>query len=242
MDAEFHIEQIERYLKGFMSPDEKQTFEKELESNPELKKMILQHKYFLDGMRGMKITDMSSRLAAQKTIKKRRINIVRILAYAAGVLAIVCITYLLMRSPVPSSERLADAYYAPPLADLQRSEPGYEDKDFQSAMEAFNAENWKRAAALFGKIKTDHPGYEQAQYFLAHAWVGEKQYETAKQLFDKMSVENGAYEQQAEWNRALMALYLNYPQDKIIDALQGIAEDNDHFYSDKAKDLMKALK
>jgi thioredoxin-like negative regulator of GroEL len=146
-----------------------------------------------------------------------------------------------MRPSSSSLERLADAYYAPPLADLQRSEPGYEDKDFQAAMEAFNTENWKRAAGLFSQIKTDHPGYEQAQYFLAHALAGEKQYEHAKELFDKMSVENGAYEQQAEWNRALMELYLNYPKNKIIDALQGIADDNEHFYQDKAKELVSRL-
>lgn len=242
MEAEFQIEQIERYLKGFMSPDEKLAFETELESNPDLKKLILQHKYFLDGMRGMRITDMSSRLAAQKQTSKRRINIVRILAYAAGVLAVVCITYLLMRPSTTSLERLADGYYAPPLADLQRSEPGYEDKAFQDAMEAFNTENWNRAAEIFGQIKTDHPGYQQAQYFLAHALVGEKQYQPAKDLFDKMSVENGAYEQQAEWNRTLMELYLNYPQDKIIAALQRIADDTEHFYQDKAKELVQELK
>ena len=244
MEADGQIERIENYLTGRMSPEEKVEFESMLKSDPELNALFLRHKYFLDGVQGMKINALSSRLSQIRSTPVRRRTYLRIMAYAASVLILASLVYLLAKPAftISAMERLADKYYAPPLAELQRSEPGYDDQDYQNAMEAFNTKNWKRAREHFARIPNTHPGYEQAQYFLAHAFVGEKEYQSAHDVFERIGQLKGAYEQQAQWNTVLTEMYLIYPKEDIEDKLKKIKNGESHFYRDKAAELLDELR
>ncbi len=242
MDESLQISRIESYLSGQMSSEQKRLFEADLSSNQEFHRLFLQHKYFLDGMHGMKLNAFSEKLAAtpiaSTTGSNRKFLLLTLVVMA--ILALISIVYF---SLLPSGKRqLAKQYYAAPLAELQRSEGTARDSIYRTGMQAFDQKDWQLAIAAFDKIDDDHPLHQQVQYYKAHALIGDSQFSDANALFNMLAELPGRYRQQSQWNSILSLLFMNTPQEKLKASLDPVLNDPTHFYHSKALQLQKDLR
>jgi len=72
-------------------------------------------------------------------------------------------------------------------------------------------------------------------------FVAGKGYAELLALFVVLVFRNSPLKQQAEWNSGLMLMYLQYPTPEIRDALQRITNSPDHFYKNKATEVLNEL-
>ena len=158
---------------------------------------------------------------------------------AASVILLIGITYFIARSF--GMPHLAKKYYAAPLAQIQRSDASPEDSLYQNGMKAFTNKEWSDAINYFSLIEKSYPHYARSFYYLAHAYIGKKKYDKALAIFEDPIFKQGQFEQQAEWNKILIKMFLDYPKDEIISDLNQIANNQDHLYRDKAKELLERI-
>jgi tetratricopeptide (TPR) repeat protein len=242
MEQEQQIERIEAWYTGRMSTNEKARFEADLASDEKLRALFEQHKYLLDGFEGMKVQSFAEKMrqsqAAYIPSGKNR-TLWATVVIAASVIMLIGITYFI--SQPFGVQRLAREYYAAPLAEVQRSDTPGEDSFFQKGMLAFAQKDWDQAISAFRQMSTTDSDYPRGLYFEAHALVAGKRYAEALTLFTDTVFRNSPLEQQAEWNSVLMLMYLQYPTPEIRDALQRITNNPDHFYKNKATEVLNEL-
>jgi Tfp pilus assembly protein PilF len=98
--------------------------------------------------------------------------------------------------------------------------------------------DWSIAAGEFASIASEE--YENtANYYQAHCLYQLEQYEGARQIFSSLS-EDPQYGQQASWFEGLCLLNLG-ATDSVIDVLETIVANENHFYRDRAVDLLQSL-
>lgn len=241
MDEQIFITRIENYLNGQLSADQKRQFEAELSSNPELSRLFRQHKYFLDGIQGMKMQAFTKTFApaSRSTPVPRRTKFF-IPVLITAMLVIIAIVYFVTRPP--ESQRLAKEYYSTPLAELSRSDSDAENVDYKAGMEAFDRKSWDAAIFAFDKIDASHPSYSQVRYFKGHALVGGRKYTEASSLFLEIAKQKGQYQEQAEWNLVITELFMNAPNAEIIEKVKAIENQPKHFYRENARELLQQLR
>jgi len=245
MEEENKITRIEEYLSGQLSTEENIDFEKEMTSDPELGRLFREHKYFLDGIAGMKANAFAEKMRRENPVSgnktnRQNNNLNIYISVAAGILILLGISYLIMQPTGPPG--IAKEFYTAPLAEVKRSTSSSEDSLFRAGMEAFGRKQWKNSITAFNQIPESHPSHDRVIFYMAHAFAGAGVYEKALALFSNPAFNQGQYLQQAQWYRILMKMYLNRPIEDYLYEIEHIASEPHLFYSNDAKEILKKMK
>lgn len=243
MDEQAQIDRIESYYHRTMPADERIQFEKELETNPALHQLFREHVYFLDGLQGLKLEALEKTLRTQHTnnfsIKTNWFRKNWIAAsIAAVIIVLIGLNWFFARNAGTSA--LAHEYYSTPFAEVNRSNTQANDA-FTKGMSAFSRQKWQEAIVAFDATDSSHASYEQSLYFRAHAYAELQNFEKALSSFNELASGNGEFRQQAEWNALLMHMMLNHPKNEIRSGLTSFANQPDHFYAGKAKEILERI-
>ena len=243
MEEERWIDSIESYISGKMSDDEKRLFEKEMAEDAHLQQLYRQHRYFLEGVAGMKREAFEERIRREWTNADSSVQVVKrrrwLLPVAAMILVLISAGYFLWRPTY--TERLAHEYYMSPFAQIPRSVIPPGDTLYQEGMVHFANKKYKEAIDAFSQVPREHPQFERSAYYQGHSLAGMRDYEGAFEIFTNQIFTDGPYVQQAEWYAVLMRMFLHEKSDVISTHLHRIADQPDHFYKDQATELLKKL-
>jgi TolA-binding protein len=243
MEEEKWIGSIESYLSGNMNEEEKKLFEKEMADDVHLQQLYHQHKYFLDGIAGMKLEAFEKKMRMDwmhPDSSSRRMRTKKWwLPVAALILVLISAAYFLWRPAY--TVRLAQEYYTRPFAQIPRAMIPPGDTLYQEGMVHFANKRFKEAIDAFSQVSQDHPQFERTAYYQGHSLAGMREYRAAFEIFTHRIFKDGPYVQQAEWYAALMLMFLNEEPDVISTHLLHIAGQPEHFYKEKATELLNKL-
>ena len=243
MEENTNIERIEAYYHRTMPAEDRIQFEKELEANTALRQLYKEHVYMLDGMQGMKLEAFEKSIGDQKGnipsletswLKRNRL----VVSIAALIIIVVGLNWFFAKKNETVS--IAREYYSAPFAEINRSELTT-NTVFNNGMTAFSQQKWKEAIDAFDQVDPQDSSYQLSLYYTAHAYAGLQDFENSLAGFTDALLRNSEFKQQAEWNALLMRMMLNRPKKEIIDDLSMIANQPDHFYTGRAKNILERI-
>lgn len=237
---------IDRYLNGNMEAEEKQAFDAEVASNPQLAEEFILQREMTDFLRRKEgrnalqnqLSDIGSDYfkSAQEPAKivqmpQRRLRWI-MTASAAAVIALLLVWQFLL------APTLYDQYakYAP-LALAEKS--ATTNVDWSQTEAAFNAGDYKTAETQIAQYLTAYPNDQLARLYLGICKMELDQLQEAQQIFQTFANADVSLKDYADWYLALSYLKADDTQ-SCQKVLQEITP-NSSLY-DKAQELLKKLK
>jgi len=226
-----HIESIDRYLKGDMSPEEQRDFESQLEQDADLKNLF---EFTRDADRAIEVEELKKlKSGLQKMDKgaKTRKSYLWV-KVAASVLFMVVLGYLVLQNKLDKNA-LYEAYYEPypniaePISRSQGSAENayqlYESGNYEDALKLLEARTEKSDTTIF---------------YIGQSHMAQGDLEAADAKFIMISKESPFF-QPAQWYTALIALKT---QDRkvYVSKLSSIAKSGNS-YSTRAKEILETL-
>lgn len=250
MKLENYYDRIDQYHAGELSAGDRQSFERELGSNDELRKAEELYRLSLSAL------DYGVEESLRSDLKKwekegnraasggRIINFRRsifILSAAAAVLLLVFFARPFLM-PAPSSDELFASYYEAPTESSMRG-GAVPQNALTAGKTALAEESYADAVEDFARIPEGDGLYVEAQYYLGHALVGLKNYSAAKKAFAVAADSNESkFNEKGEWNYVLASLKLG-PMDAAVESkLKTIAQNENSSFVEKARELLKKMK
>jgi tetratricopeptide (TPR) repeat protein len=244
-------ELAERYVLGYLSPEEKEYFENEMLQNPDLKKEVdllngisvaIQDEDLLE-FRTMVHEEAVEYKVSRRGLKVRRVYIRASAAAASIILVAATIFVLSLQSHRPaSSAKVYSQYYSPYHSGLvSRSGSGNEDELYSRAVHQYSSMQYKSATELFDSILLKDPGNNGALFFSGLAYMELKEFPKASQRFESIILNaNSLYLQQAEWYRGLTLLVMNDRKNAVVQFKNLVSSKG--FYTAKARLILDELK
>ena len=240
MNEELYIT-FENYFNNEISQVEKLEFENQLQSDADMQQKFeiykdanrfLETKFSSETMAFKNNLDTISKAHfAEKAEKKTKVIAFKPWQYAvAASIAILFGTWFYMQNSIP---QYGD-YSNPETAMFVERSVG--DANLKEAQNAFNAKDYKKAAASFEKV-SDMKNLE-LQYFYAISLIETDNYAKAETLLKEIKLGTSVYKEKATWYLALS----NLKQKKLEDCktyLKQIPAEADDY--DKAQKLLKRL-
>lgn len=234
-------EKIQDYIEDRLVGSEKETFEKRLEQEQELRAGYLQelarHTALIAQQRAKdkealkKVLGQSDLTAQMRTIRL----ITHISAIAAGILMLFLIGYLLIPKQ-QSPAQFAMNYFEPyPLSNI-RGESTDQQEVMDKALVPYQQGNFGEALPYLRQLQQANPTNSQFKLNLASGLMAEGQPEEAIALLKTIS---GQSADAAEWYLALA-----YLQDGQVDVAKGILQEiggKSHFRKKQAMELREEL-
>ena len=214
-----YFENIDNYINDSLSEEMKQSFVKELATNPDLQLAVEQHAgtqevldYLLEEDIQTSINKVKSEIKHKPEnlhIATKRKSLFTPLRIAASLLLLVSASWFIFNQDNTSDQIDVMDYYEMPV---NKSPRGITNKtDLELAHEAFDKRDFKDAVVRFIKLKEKENSKYEAFEYLGHIYFLQKQYEKAIKYFkfsinNSLSIEksNGLY-----YNIALAELALN---------------------------------
>ena len=212
-------EQIEEYLNGQMSSDERQTFESAMAGDERLaqafhlysiieKDMSDAEKYD-EEMAALKRTlqslDENYRAENYKTEKSRPTLVRWIVAAAACLILVIGIDFFLGR--VKNPQQLAVGYTTTELTHI--SQTMGTGGSMQKAIDAFNAGDYDRARPLLQVLAANDSSNTDALNWLGRTWLLTKRYDEALLVFRQLANKKGLYSNPGKFLEAVTLLERN---------------------------------
>lgn len=188
-DVDKHIEQ---YLKGALSPDESEAFEKKMAEDPALEKAVKSQKIFNSAI------DLLADEDIKKTFLKKRLArkvIYLRLSMAAGFLLLLTAASWWWAKDQFSKERMLADFSIEAIAQDDRAETDSirtADSIYTEASGAFVNKNNSVAILLFSQLRTDSIYSTSANYHLGHLYFRLGEYQKASEAF-KASLSNPGF-------------------------------------------------
>lgn len=259
MDEEEKIQLIEDYLLQRLSFEENLAFEQQLKNNPPLSKELELYKLLFQGIElEGKITKFSMHLNALRTTSSAPISapaakkqvsrktgasvktIQRWIAGAAAVVLLLVGSYWYLNDD--STETLYSKYYQVYPGSVQKSIVRGDTINSleEQAMQAYEARNYSRAAALITSVIQTKPEDPDWPFYLGISYLELNNFEQAeKYLKISATSPQSMYSKQARWYLAL-AYIKNNEKAKAKEILNTLKLQTG-VYSDKAKQLVEQL-
>lgn len=205
---------IERYITGEMNKAEKDWFEKELETNEQLRKEVILRKKTDEVLNNQDILNLRMKLNSirQKnevskpagSVKKRPI-----LKYAAAVSILAVIGMLtLFSNRKMSIDEIFDKYHNlyEPVTELRSGQSNIES-DFATALEYYNVHDYRNAAIYFSRVTEKDPGNMRSTLLYGISSFENTNYPEAEKSFVKVIDDaDNLYIDHAHWYLALCYL------------------------------------
>lgn len=229
--------QIDAYLSDSMTSEEKKAFEQELKTNSELKNEVeLQRKTFalLEAAAYIETKD-KIRAINQKSGGSIGGTLLKV---AAVLLVLLIPTYFILNNQFNDQHLFAD--YAQPYPD-RITTMGLSDQDYVSeAMEAYNSEEYAKAAKLFKKVRLSGIKYDQIALYEAVSLTYSGQARVAVELLEKKMDKESQNYTSLEW-QLILSLLASDQGDKAKTQLKKFLKHNDGYQQEKAESLLKDL-
>lgn len=237
---------LEKYLSNQLTPEERTSFEAELDTNENLQlrlKILKSQKSFLknkDAISNSKsaIHDISQKFRQQddgKLVKKRN-NLIYIIPSAIAALLLVGLFLRPLISATDTSTLYTEYFQPTELSLLTKSEAN--DELQQSAELSFNQKNYTEAIAHLNKLIEEDPTSQLYVYSLAVAKLGAGQNAQAISELEQFK-SHPLYGSAAQWYSALAHLKMDNV-DAAKSLLNNISSQSSYFSS--ARQLLKDLK
>ena len=251
MTNQDNFERIEKYLDGELPIDQRESLDKEMESNPELRADFHAHQLarqvievkIEDGLRAdfakwdNEANQSAKVIGINKSAKRR--TMYRRYAAAMSVLLIAAFGIGWLFSGNYSNNNLQAAYYEAPSGDRGTSN---NQNSVTRAIIAFENAEFQKCIEMLKLIDAENPRFEEAQYFLGHAYVEVSQFTYAIPAFETVAGGNDLkYKEDAEWNLVLAKLAANQLDSGFYSKLDAIVNDQAHLYNAEAKNLKQDL-
>jgi tetratricopeptide (TPR) repeat protein len=250
MKLENYYDRIDQYHAGELSTGDRQSFERELGSNDELRKAEELYRLSLSALdygveeslrSDLKKWEKEGNRAASggRIISLRRA--IFILSAAAAVLLLVLFARPFLM-PAPSGDELFASYYEAPTESSMRG-GSVPQNALTAGKTALAEESYADAVEDFARIPEGDGLYVEAQYYLGHALVGLKNYSAAKKAFAIAADSNESkFNEKGEWNYVLASLKLG-PMDAAVESkLKTIAQNENSSFVKEARELLKKMK
>ena len=250
MKIENYYDRIDQYHTGELSDNDSKSFERELNSNEELRQAEELYRLSLNvldyGVEENLRKDLKNWAAEGKeTSKGGRIislrSMIVVLSAAASVLLLIFFAapYFM---PQPSPSELFATYYQTPEASNLRG-GSVPQNAINAAKKALAEESYADAVEDLAKIPSGDPLYIEAQFYLGHAMIGLNNLPAAKNAFELVAASTEVkFQEKGEWNYLLVCLKADQWNDICEAKLKTIAQDADHSFSAQAKELLKKMK
>jgi tetratricopeptide (TPR) repeat protein len=243
-------ELAERYVVGYLSPDEKEWFEKELLLNSELNKEVELLKGISIAIKDqdlLEFRDMVQEEAAEYKLSRKgrqlRTIFIRASAAAASIILIAATFFVLsiQGHRAASSIKVFSEYYNPYQSGLVFRSASGEDNLYDQAIRLYSALQYKSASLAFDSILFRDPDNNGALFFSGLACMELKDYKKASSQFEKIiDNSNSLYVQQAEWYRGLSLLAVNDRKNAIVQFRKLASMKG--YYTAKARLVLNELK
>ena len=213
-------ELAERYVLGNLNPEEKETFEKELAINHDLKKEVdllkgisyaIQDEDLLN-FRSMVQEEASQYRESRKGLRIRKVFIRASVAAASIILVATTFFVLSIQGHQPgAASRIYSQYFSPYSSGLySRSASANAEDQYGRAVRYYSAMNYKAAKLCFDSVLVKDPGHNGALFFSGMAAMELKEFQFASDRFEKIILNaNSLYIEQAEWYSGLSQLAIN---------------------------------
>ena len=191
---------IERYLKGELSSEELQDFEKRLDEDKDFAETVALYKS-LSSHLSERFESEEGEKALRETIKsamnegkviplkeRRTAKIPKYLWIAASIVILLGIGVVNNFLATPSYEDFAVH------ETLSLTERGDDSENYRRAEEAFNTKNYREAAALLGAILAEDSNQAEVALFRAIALVETDQFDEADKMLETLSKSGTAFE------------------------------------------------
>lgn len=237
-------ERIEQYIKGTLSPTETAIFEKELDENIELQKIVEEH---LTVMLGVKSYFQDQTLAHFQTLEQQAIQQNRkkitFLQWGSLVAAASILVLLWLNNPfqsISSNELYATYYTTYPnyVQNIERSDPK-EQISYQNAFFAYEQQDYQQAIQTFKALNL--PKDPVIEFYWGLSYLELKQYKAAILHLERAAKNpNHRYYNHSIWYQGLALIQTKDYEKATVVFKQLTVKDNP--YQEKAATLLNEIK
>lgn len=223
---------FDQYLQGEMTPEERNSFERQLAEDPELASEFetfkevqsqLKHKFEHEGEREAFTANLTA--ISEKHFNANKPKVVRMrpwyFAAAASVIILFGLFFFDYNNPT------FEDYNNPEAASFV--ERGDTNATLKEAQTAFNDGRYKEAIPLFETILKEN-NTPEIQYFYGVSLLEESKYFKAETVFKELISGTSVYKEKAKWNLALSKLKQK-KYDECKQVLQTISQDYEDYDS-----------
>jgi TolA-binding protein len=234
-----NIDQIERYIKGLMSNQERSAFEQKLKEDTELRAEYEQLMHEITGIEAYYLKkSLSSKPMNSETNPSRKSNWTRYLPWAVVVLILIILFIWLINKPKPEiAPGQPQKEYAQFEPDTGLPTPMGETNNYEflNGMVKYKAGDYEGAIEIWSKMYNEGAKNDTVSYFLGNAYQSIDQLKLAEQHYYEVRMTRGsAYRPQAIYNLALISL-----EEKDADQAKKYLQEID---LPKAKELLEQIK
>lgn len=232
---EKNIDQIDRYLNGQMTEQEKKDFELSLEEDDEFKALF---EFVSDTQKAQAVNELTSLKAklnnTESNYKRRRQN-TSYLKVAASIILLATLGYFIYNATLQSADTtvLFDKYY-----EVYPNVVAPVSRDAETSDNTFTAYEKGNYQEVIDELVTVENPTDTTNFYLGQAHLALGNYMPAIKTFDQIKSTSGFYDQ-ALWYSALANLKINN-MDRCKHILQQLI-DTESSYQQKAEVLINAL-
>jgi tetratricopeptide (TPR) repeat protein len=240
---------IERYNTGEMDTMEKNWFVKELEGNTKLQQEVLLRKRVDDCLVKHDLTDLRKKLANLEKTRREKVTVgdgkkaaITRFAAAIAVLMLLGILYYLMSGGPGDPGKVYQANFNPYVySGTSRAVVKDDDLTFKSAIDIYNAGDYRTAATALQKYLYQNPGKTEAYFLLGISEMENNHFDNAINILNELcESKSNLYLDHSQWYLALCYVKTgNY--DGAANKLQAIINSGS-YYKSKARKVLKKIK
>ncbi len=213
-------QRIEDYFERQLSDEEKNRFEEELRTNPELADSVA---FYLLVKQNAKEDDREKILATkhaewQKLSQKPSRTITRQLVYyaaAAVILIAFGLSWFFLNSGIREKEQLADIYVKDNFSTLSVHMDGKADS-LQLAINEYNKGDYQKASSIIQLVLKRDPGNAEVQKIAGIVSLKLRNYDSAITYFQQLGDQKNLYSNPGRFYEAIAHLQRGLPVDKKV--------------------------
>jgi len=242
MARQYTFDQIEDYLDGNLPEGERLDFEREIESDAELKNEVSRH------IQARKLNEFHARQQLKEKVKNiydqvkaeespsAGFSMMKIAAVIA--LFILAGGYFYVYQTYSSGKMVENAFE--PYPNRYGTMGDQLEDTFIQGMKYYDMENYQKAIDIFREIPESDPQYVPAQFYLGvSCFSGDEPASSITAFQTVIAQDSKLYNEAATWYLSL-ALLENGDEDKAKEYLREIVN-NDEYRADKAQKLLRKL-
>lgn len=240
---ERHHELIDKFLLQSLNDYEQKEFE-QLIKDTDFQAEVLFREDLLVATQTEGRTQLKARLTAleqnatmQNTKEAKRISMFRVSLAAAAILLIGIFMLRFLFIQNIDKETIVAQYFEPYpniIAPLHRGEAATDSLSL--AMSFYENKDYNKAIVMLKQLKQQ----DETDFYIAQMLLFSKQYAEANNYFEILSRHDNRFKAAAEWYAALSNLALG-KNDLVKQQLSTIAQNKNHLFYAKAKELMDKL-
>lgn len=233
-------EKADHYILNKMTASEKEAFEAQLITDPELKILIKERQLLIRGINAGFNKEFKEKLK-NKDLNLNRISRIRKIQYFSGIAAAVVtglVLFVLLSSIKPDLVEVYAEYYKPyPNINtpLSRSQDNTTNPFY-----LYETGNYKEAQQEFNIILKSQPDNEAALFYSGIICMEMNDFQNAINLLQKLDDnKNNKFYRPSKWYLALCFIHME-DKEKAVEYLHMLREEND-LYRKNAEEIVKKL-